>query len=175
MIQFNALPGSSIRLTGAGKPVVLFPASGPKAVADGSVAILAAPEEVSTPGVISWPGEYNVAGISVRGIGHAEGRQASYVVEMDGVRLGALSSPLQDWTDKQIESAPAIDVLLIPTDDAKLVQKLVDEFDPRILFLLPGKDLATVEKAVGVKEHLAEYKLKGTLPAEGREAYVLQA
>jgi hypothetical protein len=175
MLQFNVLSPGSFRLTGGDRPIVAFPANGAKAAAEGTIVLLGVPEEQSTKGVVSWPGEYNVAGISIRGIGQDEGQQTSFVLEIDGVRLGLLSSPLKDWTDKQIESAPEIDVLIIPAEDAKLVQKLVDEFDPRVLLLLPGKDSASVEKAVGVKEHVAEYKIKGSLPAEGREAYVLAA
>jgi hypothetical protein len=57
------------------------------------------------------------------------------------------------------------------------VQKLVEEFDPRVLILLPGSEkgaLGAVEKVIGVKERTAEYKLKGALPAEGREVILLQ-
>lgn len=174
MLLFTALGSGSLRVTGTQKQVVVFPSQGAKAVADNVIVLLPNPEEDTTKGCLSWPGEYNEAGVSIRGIGHEEGQQVSFVVEADGVRMGFLSSPLKDWTDKQIELAPDIDVLAIPADDAKLVQKLVDEFDPRILFLLPGKDASTVEKSIGVKERVSEYKLKGSLPAEGREVYVLE-
>lgn len=175
MLLFNALSGGSFSLSGAEKDIVVFPPEGAKAASDSAIVLLAAPEEKTTKGCISWPGEYNVAGVSIKGVGHVEGQQVSYVVEADGVRMGFLSTPLQDWSDKQIELAPDIDVLAIPTEDAKLVQKLVDEFDPRIILLLPGKDAAAVQKAIGVKEHVQEYKLKGSLPVEGREVYVLGA
>jgi hypothetical protein len=174
MLQFNALTPGSFRVTGGKKSVLIFPSTAPKPT-DAEIVVLAGPEENPTKGVVSWPGEYNTGGISIKGIGHEEGRQVSYVMEVEGVRVGVLSSPLKEWTDKQLESVPDIDVLAIPGDDAKLAQKLIDEFDPRVLLLLPGKDLATLEKAVGVKEHLAEYKLKGSLPVEGRESYVLGA
>ena len=173
MLQFNASAAGSFRLTGGQKPVTVFPES-PKPI-EGEIVLVAVPEEKPTRGIVSWPGEYNIGGISIRGVGHLDGRQASFVLEAEGVRVGVLSAPLQDWTDKQLESVPDIDVLVIPAEDGKLAQKLIDEFDPRVLLVLPGKDLAVLEKAVGVKEHLAEYKLKGSLPAEGREAYVLEA
>ncbi len=175
MLQFTALTPGSFRLTGSSKPLLVFPPQGIKAASADAIVIMSAPEEKTTQGVISWPGEYNVAGFSVRGVGHEEGRQTSFVVEMEGVRVGILSTPLRDWTDKQMELAPAIDVLVVPADDAKLLQKLVDEFDPRVILLLPGKDLAAAEKALGSKEHVAEYKQKGSLPSEGREVMVLTA
>ena len=174
MIQFTSLGPDSCKITGGEKPVIVFPEA---AKADQNmITLLPVPEESTTVGALSWPGEYNEAGISIRGIGHAEGQQVSYVLEMDGVRIGVLSSPLKDWSDKQVEGAPNIDVLVIPAGDPKVVQKLVDEFDPRVLILLPGTDknaLAAVEKGIGVKERVGEYKLKGSLPAEGREVIVL--
>jgi hypothetical protein len=134
-------------------------------------------EEETTDGVISWPGEYNAAGVSIRGIGHKDGQQVSFVMQADGTRLAFLSSPLQDWTEHQIETVGDIDVLFLPAEDVKLVQKLVDEFDPRVIVVLPGKDkdeTDSVFKAIGAKGVAAvdEYKLKG-LPAEGRDVVVL--
>lgn len=175
MLLFTALDAGSFRLSGSATQVIVFPSNGAKSAAEGAVVLLPTPEEEATKGCVSWPGEYNVAGVSIKGIGHVEGQQVSYVVEAEGVRMGILSSPLQDWSDSQFDLAPQIDVLALPADDAKLVQRLVDEFDPRVILLLPGKDAAAVQKAIGVKEHVTEYKLKGSLPADGREAYVLGA
>ena len=114
--------------------------------------------------------------MSLKGVGHLEGKQVSYVAHIDGVRMGFLSAPLQDWSEMQIEAVGDIDVLVLPASETKLTQKLIDEFDPRILVLLPGKDkeaLKAVEKVIGVKERVSEYKLKGSLPAEGREVVML--
>ena len=142
------------------------------------MALLPAPEEVPSKGNISWPGEYNLAGISIRGIGQKEGQQVSYVAEIDGVRCAFPSVPLEDWTDHQIEMIGDIDVFVVPQGDAKLVQKLIDEFDPRILLIVPdesGKFDPEILRTCGAqgKEHVSEYKLKGSLPAEGREVVVL--
>ncbi len=174
MLTFTATGPSSLRVLGAETPINVFPDGGK--LSDKDINLLALPEETETPGVISWPGEYNRGGVSVRGIGHEDGEQVSYVADPDGVRCAFLSEPVKDWTDKQIESVGDIDVMVLPAADAKLVQKLVDEFDPRVLILLPGEDktaLAAIEKIVGVKERAKEYKLKGALPAEGREVILL--
>jgi len=118
--------------------------------------------------VLSWPGEYNEAGISFKGIGHGDGQQISYVAEVDDVRCAFLSSPLKDWTDKQMEVAGDIDVLTIPTDDAKIAQKLIDEFDPRVLILLPAPkdDFDAIAKVVGATagSAVSEYKQKALSP-----------
>ncbi|MSR87314.1 hypothetical protein EXS70_04055 [Candidatus Peribacteria bacterium] len=177
MLTFTALTTSSFRVTGGTTPVTVFPAKASTGGKDG-ITLLSVPEETDTPGAISWPGEYNVGGISVKGIGHNDGKQVSYVADIDGVRCAFLSSPVLDWTDKQIESVGDIAVLVLPATDGKLVQKLVDEFDPRVLIILPGTEkgaLGSVEKVIGVKERASEYKLKGALPAEGREVVVLES
>ncbi|MEK7218535.1 MAG: hypothetical protein AAB728_03675 [Patescibacteria group bacterium] len=177
-LTFTTLGGSCVRIGGAERPVLVFPDSA-KAGGKDVLALLSNPEEEIREGVISWPGEYNAAGVSMRGIGHGDGQQVSYVVELEGIRCGFLSSPLQDWTDKQLEMVGDIDVLVIPAEKQKIAQKLIDEFDPRILILIPTDDkdaYAALAKLVGVKPDsaMSDYKMKGTLPAEGREVVVLR-
>ncbi len=176
MITFSSLGSGSFKVAGTPKSLVVFPKDAAKAIDDSVIVLASTPQEQSKGGVVSWPGEYNVAGVSIKGIGHGDGQQVSYVVDCDGARCAFLSAPLVDWTDKQMEFVGDIDVLVIPTTDAKLVQKLVDEFDPRVLILLPAgnKDAhAAVMKSIGAKETVTEYKLKSSLPAEGRESVVL--
>ncbi len=175
MLTFTSLGGTSVRLTGGTKPFVVFPA---KPEHKDAIVLMPNPQEENTDSMLSWPGEYNLAGVSIKGIGHLEGQQVSYVLEADGIRIAFLSAPLQDWTDKQMELVGEIDVLVLPVSDSKLTQKLVDEFDPRILLLLrtDAKDAYdAVAKIIGVKETVEEYKLKGSLPAEGREVICLAA
>lgn len=171
MLTFTSLDGGGIRLAGGGRTVTAFPAKA--SPEKESIVLMPKPEEESRAGIISWPGEYNVGGVTIRGIGHLEGEQVSYVVEADSVRSAFLSSPLQDWTDHQLEMVGDIDVLVLPSDDAKTAQKLLDAFDPRVVILIRGKDHAAVAKIVDPKETVKEFKLKGALPAEGREAVVL--
>lgn len=177
MLTFTALSPTSFRLQNGDASMTVFPDDA-KGAKDG-ITLLPLPEDPSQnskTNVVSWPGEYNMSGVSVRGIGHDDGKQVSYVADPDHVRCAFLSSPVKDWTDKQIESVGDIDVLVLTAADVKLTQKLVDEFDPRVLILLPGKDkeaLKSVEKVIGVKERVSEYKIKGALPAEGREVVVL--
>lgn len=176
-LTFTTLGGSCVRITGAERPLLIFP--DPAKIEKNALSLLAEPEEEQHEGVISWPGEYNVAGVSVRSIGHGEGRQVSYVMELDDIRCGFLSSPLQPWTDKQLELVGDIDILVLPAENQKTAQVLIDEFDPRVLILTPTGDkeaFAAIAKLVGVKPEstMEEFKLKGTLPAEGREVVVLR-
>ena len=176
-LTFSPLGTSGLRVSGAERPILVFP----DAAADGkdAIVLLPGPEEEMRAGVISWPGEYNESGVSVRGVGHGEGQQVSYVADIDGVRCAFLSSPLQDWTDKQLETVGDIDVLVFRAENQKVAQKLIDEFDPRVLIILPAGDkeaYGAITKLVGLKPEgvMGEYKLKGTLPAEGREVVVLK-
>jgi hypothetical protein len=172
MLTFVAVDRTTFRLKGGEKDLIVFPSD---KGTPGAISLFSTPRENMQDIDVSWPGEYNEAGVSIRGIGHLDGQQVSYVIEQDGVRAAFLSAPLQDWTDAQIEMVGDVDVLVMPASEAKLTQKLVDEFDPRILILLPGAEgaLGAISKTIGVKETVSEYKLKGALPAEGREVIAL--
>lgn len=164
---------TGITCTGGSLPVVAFPAS----PVEGAVTLLSSPEQTPRQRIMSWPGEYDVAGISIRGIGHDEGKQVSFVVEIDHVRIAFPCSPLAEWGDEDIEHLGDVSVLVLPADDVKRSQKLLDDIDPRVLLLVPAADgtiHADVLKACGATgvEPVVEYKLKGQLPAEGRETVV---
>ncbi|MCA9370388.1 MAG: hypothetical protein KC680_00305 [Candidatus Peregrinibacteria bacterium] len=176
MITITSKGGQTISCDIDGKTVVAFPAS-PDASAQ--LSLLGTPKEEVKKGVISWPGEYDVGGLAIRGIGHEEGQKVSYAIDNGSVRIAFISTPLHQWTDHNMELLGDIDILCLPADDAKLAQKFIDEVDPRVLIPLPTKDEATfVEllKAVGAqdKDIESEYKLKGGLPVEGREVVILK-
>ena len=173
MLTFTHLKGISVRVAGAEMPIVSFPE---KPVA-GAINLLPSPQENPNREMLSWPGEYDIAGVTVRGIGQVEGQKVSYAVEADGVRIAFPSSPLEAWDDIDIEHLGDVAVLVLPAEDVKLCQKLIDDVDPRVLILVPGNDGTInpdVLKAAGAvdKERVSEYKLKGSLPQEGREVVV---
>lgn len=173
MLTFTHLGGVSVKVTGADMPVVSFPETS----AAGSINLLQNPQENPSREQLSWPGEYDVAGITVRGIGHMEGQKVSYLVEADDVRIAFPASPLDSWEDADIERLGDVHVLVLPAQDVKLCQKLIDDIDPRVLILVPAADGSLhpeVLKAAGAadKERVSEFKLKGALPQEGREVVV---
>jgi len=176
MIVLSSPKGATIRCEWGSKVVVVFPEKQEKA--DALITLLRSPEEVPQEGTISWPGEYDIQDITIRGIGHNDGAQVSYIIELDDVRCGFFSSPLQEWSDYEMELMGDIDVLVIPADDPKRVQKLVDEIDPRILIPVLNGDESVYEEVLNVcgakgKEVISEFKVKG-LPAEGREVVLLK-
>ena len=142
--------------------------------------LLPAPSESTEPWIVSWPGEYDFNGIAIHAIGQAEGKQISYLVMAEGLRTGFLSSPLRDWTEQEIEQLGDLDILVIPADDAKLVQKIVEEVDPPVVIPLRTKDEKTFQevlRACGAKDEapVKEVKLKKSgLPVDSRVVYVLE-
>lgn len=176
MITITSLGGQTLSCDIDGKTVVSF-SEGPAKDAD--LTLLVSPEDEVTKGVISWPGEYDVGGLAVRGIGHEEGQKVSYVLDNGTVRIAFISTPLHAWSDYNMELLGDIDIMCLPADDAKLAQKFIDDVDPRVLIPLPTKDETTFTellKAIGAqgKEIEKEYKSKGGLPAEGREVVILK-
>ncbi len=103
----------------------------------------------------------------------------SYVLECDSVRMAFLCSPLHDLSDLELEILGDIDVLAIPCDDPKIFQKLIEDIDPRVLVPLrgDGSKFAEALKLCGAQAvaPVKEYKIKGALPAEGREVVVFEA
>lgn len=175
MLVFAAQKDAGIQCSGADRPLQVYPSGSidPKVVT-----LLSKPEEEPTAGVFSWPGEYDIAGMTLKGIDHTEGRQVSFVVVINGLRCAFVSSPLHEWSDRELELLGDIAVLTVPAEHPKVIQRFLDEVDPRVLVIVPsaGKMDPEVLSICGAKgiEPVSEYKLKGTLPAEGREVVVLK-
>lgn len=174
MLTYTLAGPASVKCTGGAMPVLSYP----QKPLDGAINLFASPEEAPTRERISWPGEYDVSGITIRGIGQLDGQKVSYMVENDGVRTAFISAPVEQWEAMDIEHFGDIHVLVLPAEDAKRCQTLIDEIDPRVLIIVPGADGSVnpeVLKAAGAqgKEVSKEYKQKGSFAAEGREVVVL--
>ena len=69
------------------------------------------------PRVLSAPGEYEVGGILVTGLAikRPDGeRSVSFVVELDGIRVGHLGVPAERIPDDVLNELEGVDVLLLP-------------------------------------------------------------
>ncbi len=141
--------------------------------------LLAHPEEtLENKKWISWPGEYDFSGVTLRGIGQEMGKQISYHAATEGIRMAFIGSPVLAWSDAEIEKLGDVDVLVIAADDAKKVTALVEEVDPRVIILFETEkgDLAGCAKACGQASvtPVDEYKVKpSTLPMDSRQVVVL--
>ena len=176
MITFSLIGTSGILCdSGNDMPIAVFPTKGAKTNA--KLTLLQNPEEFPTDGIISWPGEYEIDGISLRGIGHEEGARVSFAMEMDDARCGFLSTPVLEWTDHELELLGDVDVLSIPAEKTKVAQKLIEQIDPRVLIPILSENKEDYDELLKVfgaqgQEVEKEFKLKG-LPAEGRVVVVL--
>lgn len=173
MIQFQSPSKGGCRISGGARALSVYL---PKPAANDLI-LLSTPEESHSKDTFSWPGEYDIAGVTLRGIGHGEGSQVSWLAVIDGVRIALPSRPLTEWTDHELEQIGDVHVLVVPAEDAKKVQKLIDDIDPRVLILVEGDkgfdpEVVKICGATG-KEQVGDFKLKGSLPAEGREVVVL--
>ncbi len=174
MLQFTPAANGSCRITGGSRGISVY---SPKPLGDKDLVLASVPAETPAGDMLSWPGEYDVAGVTLRGIGHDEGKQVSWIAVVDGMRIALPSRPLKEWNDAELQIAGDVHVMMVAAEDAKKVQKLLEDIDPRVLILLEGEKGFDPEvmKACGAvgKEQVNEYKLKGSLPAEGREVVVL--
>ncbi|MBM3227268.1 hypothetical protein FJZ27_00160 [Candidatus Peribacteria bacterium] len=175
MLIFTSPDGRSLQVETGDKVKFVF--CPPKAVS-GAISLFSKPDEDPKEGTISWPGEYDMGGVSIRGIGQKEGGHVSFVCEAEGVRVAVLPAPLQDWTDHDFGLLGDVAVLAIQGDDPKIAQKIIEEVDPRVIIPLGSEestvnDVLKVIGAVGTAA-VSEWKLKGGLPAEGRQVIVLE-
>ena len=136
-------------------------------------------EELTNKKAVSWPGEYDFGGVTVRAIGQQEGKQVSYTCTSGGIRAAFVDAPVLAWADGEIEKLGDIDVLVIAADDAKKVMAVVEAVDPRVIILTEtkGGDLAGTAKACGVAavQPEKEFKVKpGSLPTDSRQVVVLK-
>ena len=140
---------------------------------------MSVPEEEQVDGVISWPGEYDYVGISIRGLG--QNGHVSYIVTADNIRCGFISSPLGELTDHDLEALGALDVLIVPAEDVKKVQAIVEKVDPPVVIPVKTRESKAFQEVVAAcggkdTETVKEVKLKkSTLPTESREVYVLES
>ena len=179
MLTFTTLGGTAIRMQ-AGKMTLFVHVEKKEKPQDNEIFLLRSPEEEPREGVISWPGEYDVDSVAVQGIGQEEGAAVSYAIDAEDMRTAFLYSPLKEWSESQIELLGNVDVLFIPTDNPKVLQKLIDEIDPRVLVLLDTGGKEKNEEALKVcgalgKEPVEQLEVKaGSLPQEGRETVVMR-
>ncbi|MDP3800496.1 MAG: MBL fold metallo-hydrolase [bacterium] len=136
----------------------------------------------TTSFLINNPGEYDVKGFFVMGLG-GFGENIAYTIEVEGVRLCHLAGLNKELTDAQLENFSDIDILLIDigsTDDSnEIASKIVNQIEPRIVIPI-GYD--TVKKAsvffkeMGASDAEPQNKLnikKKDLPQEETKMIVL--
>jgi L-ascorbate metabolism protein UlaG (beta-lactamase superfamily) len=182
---------SCFRLRGKSAAVVTDPfppAIGPKLRLESNLVTVSHPHEnhshvqsVKDAYVVEGPGEYEVAGVTVRGLptyhdgqqGAEHGRNTVFVIEVDDVRVCHLGDLGHTLDDRTLETIGNVDVLLVPvgggrTLDGAKAAEVVRQVEPRYVvpmhFGHPSlrTELAPVDrflKEMGVPESEAQTRL----------------
>ncbi len=150
------------------------------------------------PFMITGPGEYDVKGVSIRGVatfhdnvqGAKYGTNTVYSLNMEGINLCHLGCLGHALTEKQVAAIGNCDILFIPvggdrTLDAKQAASLISEIEPRVVIPTHYKvpklkyKIAAVDsflKEMGASQVKPESKLKikrSDLPKEETRVVVL--
>lgn len=133
------------------------------------------------PFVVSGPGEYEVKGVGIVGLGvfHDEaegaqrGRNTIYRIELDGVSIVHLGDLGHELTSAHVDSLDGVHILLIPvggvyTIDARQAAKVVSEIEPSIVIPMhynrPGLDQRAFGNLTGVDVFLKEMGKANSAP-----------
>ena len=146
--------------------------------------------------VLTGPGEYEIGGISVRGVATPADDPAIsrdintvYVVDADGLQVATLGNPGHQPSAQSVQQISKVDILVVNTESQGLepeeMSAVIRNLEPKMI--VPsgydsesGKPSAAMQKfltELGVKEFDAASKLtvsKSSLPDE-RAVVVLQA
>jgi L-ascorbate metabolism protein UlaG (beta-lactamase superfamily) len=145
-----------------------------------------------TPFLVEHAGEYEVAGIAVRGIAGEKKDGTAHTIfriMLEGIKIAYLGSIDRKLTNEEIEALGNIDILILPVGggavlDAKTASSVVSQVEPRLI-------IPSHYDVKGVKEKFADVEVfckemacpredqnklkikKSALPAEDMQLVVL--
>lgn len=125
------------------------------------------------PFVVAGPGEYEIKGVGVVGIGvyHDDqkgakrGKNTIYRIELDGMSIVHLGDLGHELSSPQVDCLDGVDILLVPvggvyTIDANTAVKVIHEIEPTIVIPMhynrPGLDQKAFDQLLGVDAFLKE-------------------
>lgn len=127
------------------------------------------------PRVVDCPGEFEIAGASLvgvttwRGKDRSGGRNVSFVIELEDVRIGHLGGLGHVPTSDQVEEMGAVDILLVPVGgggasdaalDAAAAAETVNLLEPKLVIPMHFKTDADKQQLDPVDRFLKEMSLK---------------
>ena len=123
------------------------------------------------PKVIDGPGEFEIAGASVVGVttwlgkDKAAGRNVSYVIELEDVRIGHLGGIGHVPTSDQVEEMGNIDILMLPVGggdalDAAPATETINLLEPKLVIPMQYQTDVEKQKLDPVDRFLKEMGLK---------------
>ncbi len=134
-----------------------------------------------SPFVISGPGEYEIKGVGIVGIGvyHDDvkgadrGKNTMYRIEIDGISLVHLGDLGHELSSSEVDSLDGVDVLFVPVGGVYTVgsaqaAKVVHEIEPTFVIPMhyhrPGMDEKIFADLSGVEAFLKEMGKVGVEP-----------
>lgn len=125
------------------------------------------------PFVITGPGEYEIKGVGLVGMGvyhddqkgEKRGKNTIFRIELDGLTVVHLGDLGHELSAAQVDALDGVDILLVPvggvyTIDAGLAAKIVGEIEPTIVIPMhynrPGLDQKMFGDVAGVDAFLKE-------------------
>ena len=118
-----------------------------------------------SPEVVAGAGEYEVAGVRVKGasLGSDSGAlRTAYATELEGIRLAFLGELTEEPASDALDRLGAVDILFFEAEPAKLKTKqlvgLVKQIGPKIIVPLGDKTAKLLAEELGQKVK-AEEKL----------------
>ena len=134
--------GGQIRIATKTLNIVINPVAGRKVSAD-LVLVTDGVDTGEFPMTIDGPGEYEIKGVSVRGVGalrhidEAGTRSTMYAIDADGVRAVYLGNIAEGLSNSQLEDIGNPDVLIVPvgghglTLDAEAANGMISKLEPK--------------------------------------------
>ncbi len=137
------------------------------------------------PKVLDWPGEFEVAGVSIEAFNASrfakagdsgEGENVTlFIYVIDSIKVCHLSGLAHELSDELLEQIGDVDVLLIPVGgtevlDPKTAQKVVESVEPRVVIPMYHNAVESKLTLGGVDEF---FKLMGQSNLEIEDKYKL--
>lgn len=124
--------------------------------------------------VLSGPGEYEIAGVEIEGVGKI------YLFSTEEMRIAYLDKMDRPLNDLEQELVGDVDILFIPVGgddvlDAKAALQIINQVDPRIIIPVYYQELASFTEVEGIApEYVDSLKItRTTLPETERKVIVL--
>lgn len=125
------------------------------------------------PYVVKGPGEYEIKGVGIVGLGtyhddqqgEKRGKNTIYRIEIDGMSVVHLGDLGHELSSADVDSLDGVDILFVPvggvyTIDAGMAVKVISEIEPTIVIPMhysrPGLDQKAFASLLGVEAFLKE-------------------
>jgi len=144
-----------------------------------------------TPKVLDWPGEFEIANVSIEAFSPNGEPFNIFIFAIDGLKICHLSYLSHELSDETLDRIGEVDILMVPVGgsevlDGKTAQKVVEAIEPRVVIpmlyaatetKLKIKGAEEFLKAMGKteKEPVEKFSISGrsSLPAENMEFVLL--